>query len=242
MTAEHRILEVCVDDADGLLAAFSGGADRIELCSALDLGGLTPSHSLMQLAARLSIPTYAMVRPRAGDFVFSPADIDLMLSDIELIRTTGLAGVVLGASLADGHLDEEVLSHLAAHSKGLGMTLHRAFDLVPDFAEAVEFAVSTGFERILTSGGTPNALRGAESLRRAYDAAQGRISIMPGAGIKPDNIHDILAIAPFTEVHSSCSEYVPGPGGKASELGFAADSKRVTSTSKVAELKAIVRS
>ncbi|KAF8248797.1 CutC family protein copper transport [Wilcoxina mikolae CBS 423.85] len=241
MSAEHCILEVCVDDAEGLLAAVSGGADRIELCSALDLGGLTPSHSLMQRAALLPIPTYAMVRPRAGDFVFSPADIDLMLADIELIRTTGLAGVVLGANRADGSLDTEVLQCLVAHSKGLGMTLHRAFDLVPDFAEAVEFAISAGFERILTSGGALTALKGADCLRRAYDAAQGRISIMPGAGIKRENVRDILAIAPFTEVHSSCSEYIPGLDGKVRKLGFSAESRRVTSARIVAELKAIVQ-
>jgi copper homeostasis protein len=237
----ERILEVCVDDADGLLAAFAGGADRIELCSALDLGGLTPSRSLMQQAARLPVPTYAMVRPRAGDFLYSGADINLMLADIDTVREAGLAGVVLGASRNDGRLDEDVLERLVAHAGGLGLTLHRAFDLVPDFAEAVDFAVANRFERILTSGGAPTALQGAMGLRAAFEAAADRIVIMPGSGIRAENLGDILTIAPFTEIHSSCSQSVPAIGGKAQELGFVATTRRAISADRVADLKIAMR-
>jgi len=235
-----RLLEVCVDDADGLAAAVSGGADRIELCSSLDLGGLTPSQSLMQAAARLPIPAYAMVRPRAGDFVFSPADIALMLADIDAIRAAGLAGVVLGANLLTGELDEPLLRQLVHRAAGLGMTLHRAIDLVPDLAPAVEFAVAEGFERILTSGGAPTALAGAKTLRQTFDAAAGRIAIMPGSGISAENLPQVLAIAPFPEIHASCSAHIPGIGGKTEELGFAGPTRRVTSADRVRALKAAV--
>lgn len=234
------LLEVCVDDADGLLAAFSGRADRIELCSSLELGGLTPQLSLMQMAARLPIPSYAMVRPRAGDFVYSSADIDLMLADIDTIREAGLAGVVLGASLADGRLDEALLVRLVEHAQGLGMTLHRAFDLVPDIAPALDFAAALGFERILTSGGAPTATAGATRLRQTFEAAAGRIAIMPGSGINAQTAPEILAIAPFGELHSSCSTYVPGVGGKAEELGFSPPRRRATSASHVTALKELL--
>ena len=130
---------------------------------------------------------------------------------------------------------------LVDRATGLGMTLHRAFDLVPDFSEAVDFAVDRGFERILSSGGARTALQGAVGLRQTFEAARGRIAIMPGSGVKPDNVRDILAIAPFTQVHSSCSEMLPGIGGKAEDLGFAMPSRRVTSQAKVAELKAKLR-
>jgi len=234
------LLEICVDDADGLIAAHEGGADRIELCSALELGGLTPQLSLMRLAARLPIPSYAMIRPRAGDFVLSPADLEAMLADIDTVREAGLAGVVLGANLGDGRLDEALLTRLVAHADGLGMTLHRAFDLVPDIRPAVEFAVECGFERILTSGGMTKAVDGIVQLQETVAAAAGRISIMPGSGVTAETVGAILAAGPFREVHSSASGHVASAGGKAETLGFATPQRRITSAEKVAALKAAI--
>ncbi|GLS23628.1 copper homeostasis protein CutC [Labrys miyagiensis] len=222
------LLEVCVDDADSLLAAFEGGADRIELCSALEVGGLTPTPGLMRLAATLPIPVYAMVRPRPGDFVFGEGDVGTMLADIDAIRAAGLAGVVLGASRPDGALDVAVLERLAERADGLGMTLHRAFDLVPDIAEAMEVAVALGFERILTSGGALIALAGLARLKQTFDAAQGRIGVMPGSGLAPANVAAVLEAVPAFEVHSSCSVARPSAGGDAVRLGFAGESRRVT--------------
>ena len=147
--SEKILLEVCVDSPQSLAAAIEGGADRIELCAALETGGLTPSPGLMALAAKAPIPVYAMIRTRPGDFVFDDVDMATLLADIDAVRAAGLAGVVLGANRPDGSLDRDVLSRLASHAKGLGMTLHRAFDLAgPGFAEAVELAVALGFERL----------------------------------------------------------------------------------------------
>src|ERR1700712_3833517 len=140
------LLEVCVDDAEGLAAAIAGGADRIELCSALAVGGLTPSAGLMVLASDYSISTYAMIRPRAGSFRYTAREIDVMKVDIDAARHAEIAGVVLGASLDDGRLDADTLGILVEHSEGLGMTLHRAFDLVPDMTPAIDLAISLGFE------------------------------------------------------------------------------------------------
>lgn len=227
------LLEVCVADAESLLAAVEGGADRIELCSALELGGLTPSPGLMRLAARVSIPVYAMVRARAGDFVFDQGDLDTMRADIDAIRQAGLAGVVLGASRANGELDTSMLESLLLQAQGLGSTLHRAFDLVPDLAEAVEIAASLGFERILTSGGAVTAIAGQHGLLAAHATARGRIGIMAGVGLTPENVKDLLSAVPLGEVHSSCSQPYPSQGQDAIRLGFATASRRKTSASVV---------
>ncbi len=231
------VLEVCVDSAESLLAAVAGGADRIELCSALEVGGLTPSPGLMRLAAGLPIPVYAMVRPRAGDFVFGEEDIGVMLGDIEATRAAGLAGVVLGVSRPGGELDTVALERLRAAANGLGSTLHRAFDLVPDIAEAVDAAVALGFERILTSGGTLMAPSGITGLRAAFAAARDRITIMPGSGLTTASIGAFLDAVPAREVHSSCSAARPTQDDGAMRLGFAGESRRVTSAETVAAFR-----
>lgn len=222
------LLEICVADAHSLEAAIEGGADRIELCSALELGGLTPSSGLMRLAAQAPIPVYAMIRPRAGDFVFSARESEIMLDDIEAAGGAGLAGVVLGASQPDGQLDDALLSRLRVQAQGLGTTLHRAFDLVPEPLAALETAVALGFERILTSGGAVTAPEGLEALVRLHRAARGRIGIMPGSGLTPANIAPLLAALPVSEVHSSCSAAGEPWSAEAVRLGFAVGRRRQT--------------
>ena len=230
-------LEVCVADPQSLAAAVAGGADRIELCSALELGGLTPTPGMMALAAATPVPAYAMVRPRSGDFVFDAADIDAMLCDIDAIRAAGLAGVVLGASLRNDALDTGLLERLLRHAEGLGSTLHRAIDLVPDIAEGTEAAVSLGFERILTSGGAAAALDGTAGLLSAHATARGRIAIMAGSGLTPDNVRTLLDAVPVDEVHSSCARTSPTTSRAAIRLGFAASARRSTDPEVVAEFR-----
>jgi len=150
------LLEVCVDDIAGLEAAIEGGADRIELCSALALGGLTPSPGLMSAAQRSPVPCYAMIRPRAGGFVYSAAEIDIMTNDIYFAASSGLAGVVFGASLPDGRLDAETLITLSNAIGSMPRTLHRAFDLVPDMAEAIRLDVSEIHASCSATGETAN--------------------------------------------------------------------------------------
>ena len=215
------LLEVCVGDPPSLLAALEGGADRIELCSALELGGLTPTPGLLRLAAKAPTPVYAVVRPRGGDFVFGASEAESMLADIAAIRAAGLPGVVLGASRRDGSLDADVLRRLISVSEGLGLTLHRAFDLVPDLEEAVELAVELGFERILTSGRARTALEGFDDLRMIHALARGRITIMAGSGLNPRNVGALLAQVPLSEVHGSCALALGEPDRRIVELGFA---------------------
>lgn len=227
-------LEVCVDDPAGLAAAVAGGADRIELCAALDLGGLTPSPGLMVQAGACGCETFAMIRPRAGDFVFGELELDAMRRDIDAARAAGLAGVVLGASRAGGHLDEPMLEALIAHAAGLRATLHRAFDVTPDKAEALETAVGLGFERILTSGGRLRAPEAAEVIAGLVRQADGRIVIMAGAGVTPGNVADLVRRTGVKEVHASCRAAAPAPrSGLAAELGFAVPSLQQTSRAAV---------
>lgn len=231
-------LEVCLADPQSLAAAVAGGADRIELCSALELGGLTPSPGMMAVAAAARVPAYAMVRPHAGDFVFDTRDLDTMLRDIDAIRAAGLAGVVIGASRPDGTLDIPLLERLIGHARGLGTTLHRAIDLVPDFAEATEAAVALGVERILTSGGARTALEGMHNIAIAHAAARGRLAIMAGSGLKPGNVEPLLARGVVDEIHSSCAGPVRPSSAAASRLGFAGRTRRTTSVEVVLAMKA----
>jgi copper homeostasis protein len=230
------LLEVCVADAESLDAAIAGGADRIELCAALEVGGLTPSPGLMRHAARAPIPVYAMIRPRSGDFVFDAREAESMLADIAAVRAAGLAGVVLGASLPDGRLDAGVLGRLATASEGLGRTLHRAFDLVPDLGEAVEAAVGLGFERILTSGRAATAAEGVADLARTHKLAAGRIVIMPGAGVRPQAVPDLARALPLAEVHASGAVAHPQQE-RAVRFGFTAAERRVTTSDAVRALR-----
>lgn len=230
------IVEVCVDTVAGLAAALHGGADRIELCAALVVGGLTPSAGFMRHAADAGVPVMAMIRPRAGGFCYSPAEIDLMLADIAMVRDIGLAGVVLGASLCDGQLDVAALSRLVAAAEGMALTLHRAFDLVPDWEAALETAIALGFERVLTSGGALTAAAGIDRLVAMQARAAGRILILPGAGITAETVTALAAMRP-AEVHGSCS--VPcAATGRATEFGFGPAVERVTDAGAVRSLRA----
>ena len=233
-------LEVCVADPASLAAAIEGGAERIELCSALELGGLTPSFGLMSLASEADIPTYALIRPRPGDFVFGDDDYGAMLYDIEAVRAAGLDGVVLGCSRPNGEIDAEMLLRLVGAAEGLGLTLHRAFDLVPDIASAVEIAVELGFERILTSGGAPTALEGLGNLALVHATAAGRVQVMAGSGLNPDNVGRLIDSVPVDEVHSSCAGPAIASEDRAVRFGFAARTRRVTDASVVRAMKAAV--
>ncbi|EJC82383.1 uncharacterized protein involved in copper resistance [Rhizobium leguminosarum bv. trifolii WSM2297] len=230
------LLEVCVDSAEGLAAAIEGGAGRIELCSALELGGLTPLPSLMRIAARAPIPVYAMIRPHAGPFIFDRLDEEAMMLDIDAARAAGLAGVVIGANRPDGTLDLPLIHRLKAHAAGLGSTLHRAFDLVPDADQALEQAVELGVERILTSGCALKAADGLDTLKRLSAKAAGRISIMPGSGIRPANVGEILRATGASEVHGSCSSPVESADPRAVAFGFEAKNKNKTDSAVVREM------
>ena len=199
-------LEVCIDNIESLHNAIAGGATRIELCSSLALGGLTPSYGFMQQAARRStVPVYAMIRPRQGDFFYSEEEIEMMRWDIESAKQAGLNGVVLGVLTQDGDIHMPYATAMCefAQALGLGVTFHRAFDQCRDADKALEEVISLGCERILTSGLAHSAPQGVDMLKTLVEQSQGRIAIMAGAGVNADNVVQLIKQAKVTEVHLS---------------------------------------
>lgn len=241
MNESNLRLEVAVDSPDGLMAAIEGGADRIELCSSLALGGLTPSHGLMALAAEAPMPVRVMIRPREGAFVYSDADRATMMRDIDVVRTLRLAGIVMGANDANGGLDLEFLSDLAARAQGINCTLHRSVDLMPDPRLAVDQAIALGFSTILTSGGANTAMQGLENIAAMRTRAGARIEIMAGGGVTPDNAQLIVRQTGIHWLHSSCATPTESVDKRAKTFGFEAPMTKTTSSERVRELMTALR-
>lgn len=198
------LFELVADTAAGVRAAMSSGVDRIELCSALAVGGVTPSQGLMRLAFECGVPTRVMIRPRGGDFTYSRDEIDLMCADIDTVRHLGLAGVVFGANHASGELDEDVLSRLCDHAGGLETAIHRSFDLAPDPIRALDAVLALGMDTILTSGGARTAHKGIFGLKHLVEHAEGRVEILAGVGVTADNALGIVTGSGVRSVHASC--------------------------------------
>jgi len=197
-------VEICVEGAQGVAAAGAAGADRVELCAALDVGGLTPSAGLMRLAVETGIAARALIRPRAGLFRYDADEAALIERDIAVAREFGLEGVVFGAAGADGALDRDLIRRWVDRAGPLGKTLHRVFDLTPDPFEALETAIEAGIDRILTSGQARSALEGAPLLARLVEAAAGRIVIIAAGGLAPDNVAAVVRETRVGDVHASC--------------------------------------
>ncbi|WP_431638130.1 copper homeostasis protein CutC [Dyella sp. KULCS107] len=198
------LLEVAASSLTSALAAQAGGAGRVELCGQLADGGVTPSYGLVATARdRLRIPLYVLVRPRSGDFLYDEAEFELMQRDIEACVRLGCDGVVIGALDADAGVDLAGCRALVAAAGGLGVTFHRAFDAAPDPARALEDVIALGCERVLTSGGHRSALEGAAHIAALVQQAAGRVRIMAGAGIRPENVADVLARSRADELHAS---------------------------------------
>lgn len=242
-------LEVCVEDVGGIDAAVRGGADRLELCTALAVGGLTPALSLIRAAAAAPVPVHLLARPTAGGFGYAAAEQALIAEDIRTAAEAGLAGVAIGALQPDRRLDAEALARLIAHARALGeargrplaLTLHRAFDLCPDLPAALETAIDLGFERILTSGGQPKAPDGAAMLRHLHKRAADRVIILAASGINPATLPLVLSTG-VTEVHASCrSRRVLASNDDERRFGFVAEEPAATDVDMVAELVAMLR-
>lgn len=201
-------LEVCLDAPDDLALAVAAGVDRIELCSALALGGLTPTPGLIERARTVPIPVYAMIRPRAGDFCYSRAELDQMAVEIAMVREAGLAGVVFGVGQAGGELDLAAMRTLCAAAAGLGKTLHRVVDTLADPVSTVDPAIALGFERILTSGGKDTALEGASNIEAMLTRAGANIEIMAGSGVRSNQIEAFKKIG-CRSFHASCAQTDP---------------------------------
>jgi copper homeostasis protein len=198
------ILEICVESAERAVAAERGGADRIELCSDLSSGGVTPHADLMRAARdAIRIPIHVLIRPRSGNFVYSDAEFETIKREISVAKELGMDGIVLGLLDENGRIEKKRTTLLIKIAEPLPVTFHRAFDSCSDLAAALDAVIETGASRILTSGGKASAAEGLGCLANLVAAAGTRIVIMPGGGIRINNIEHILQTTGAREVHSS---------------------------------------
>jgi copper homeostasis protein len=197
-------LEICAQSLTSALAAQAGGAHRIELCSALEVGGLTPSYAtLIETRKQLNIEICVLIRPRAGDFFYSDLEFDLIKKDILFCKQQGVEGIVVGVLNQNRTFDLKKMDILAQLAYPMDIICHRAFDQTPDPFEALSQLQNLGFQRILTSGQSQNAIDGKEILRGLVEAANAKIEIMPGAGVNPSNIQELINYTKATTIHTS---------------------------------------
>jgi copper homeostasis protein len=208
------VLEVCVEGVAGVRAAAAAGAQRVELCSALIDGGLTPSAGTLARAVDAGgIDVVVLVRPRGGDFLYDEDELAVMERDVDLARVAGAAGVALGCLTPDGAVDLERTARLVARAGGLPVTFHRAFDLVRAPERELEALVELGIGRVLSSGGAASALEGAARLAALVRTARGRITIVAAGGVRPENVRALVAASGVREVHASASTRRPSAMG-----------------------------
>ncbi|GAB3582912.1 copper homeostasis protein CutC [Leifsonia lichenia] len=210
------LLEICLDDLDGVQAAERGGADRIELCAALSEGGITPSLGTVAAALRqvTTMGISVLVRQRGGDFVFSDAEVDAMADDIRAIRElpnpAGVPlGFVIGALRPDNTIDVAAISRLRAACGHAPVTFHKAFDQTPDLPAALDDLIGLGIDRVLTSGGATTAADGSEKLAELVVRSRGRVTILAGGGVRAANVAELVHRTGVTEVHLRASEAQP---------------------------------
>jgi copper homeostasis protein len=198
------VFELCAETIDACLAARDGGAARIELCSALSDGGLTPSHGLIRAAvARSGLPVHVLIRPRGGDFLYSAAELAVMRDDILHAKYLDAAGVVLGLLNRDGIVDIAGTQSLIELARPMQVTFHRAFDTSPSLKQSLEDVVAAGCDRVLTSGGHPNVVAGANALAELVHQANGRIDVAVGGGLRLDNAASVSRITEAQHFHGS---------------------------------------
>ena len=203
------ILEICAGSVESAVAARNGGAKRIELCAALEIGGVTPSAGLIKEARKIEgLILNVIIRPRGGDFLYNEYEIACMEEDIRLCKTLDVDGVVIGALTPDGDVDTATCKRLIAASDGMSVTFHRAFDMCRNPRKALEELITLGCHRVLTSGQAATAQAGIPLLRELVEQANGRIIIMPGCGVSSANAAAILQAPGAKEIHASARKSV----------------------------------
>ena len=209
-------IEVCIEDASCAESIAHAGANRIELCSALDLGGLTPTTSAVRKTCRAGIPFTAMVRVRNGDFVLDENDIAQMRDEISTHIENGASGIVLGALTAEGHIDTVALQWLVEACAGRSVTFHRAFDHCVDRIAGLEQIIDCGCQRLLTSGGAATAVEAIEEISRIVEASADRIEIIAGGGIRPGSVLQLVKKSGLRWLHLSARRKICGPSTNSS--------------------------
>jgi copper homeostasis protein len=208
--AQQILIEAAVESLESALAAQGAGANRVELCANLSVGGTTPGASLIAAVLdKTNLPVFVMIRPRGGGFVYSDDEIEEMLGDIEHARSTRVAGIVTGVLTPDARVDVERTRALVNAASGLPVTFHKAFDSTDNLPEALEQLVQIGVSRVLTSGGAPTALDGASAIADLVDRARDRIAIIAGGKVRAHNVRELIARTGVREVHARDVRGIP---------------------------------
>lgn len=204
----HYQFEVCANSVESCLAAQTGGADRVELCAGIPEGGTTPSYGDIATARELLTHTrlHVIIRPRGGDFLYTPLEQRIMLKDIENARRLGADGVVFGCLTPEGDIDITLMKQLLEAAQGMSVTFHRAFDVCRQPKQALETLIQLGCHRILTSGAQPTAEQGIPLLKELQAQADGRIILLAGCGVNENNIARIASETGIREFHFSARE------------------------------------
>lgn len=204
----HYLFEVCANSVESCLAAQAGGADRVELCAGIPEGGTTPSYGDIATARELLTHTrlHVIIRPRGGDFLYTPLEQRIMLKDIENARRLGADGVVFGCLTSEGDIDIALMKQLLEAAQGMSVTFHRAFDVCRQPKQALEPLIQLGCHRILTSGAQPTAEQGIPLLKELQAQADGRIILLAGCGVNENNIARIASETGIREFHFSARE------------------------------------
>jgi len=206
------VLEICADSVESALAAERGGAHRIELCSNLVEGGVTPSAGLISTSrSKLAISLFVMIRPRGGDFCYSEDEFESMRRDVQTAKQLGADGIVFGILTEDGRVDVVRTRHLVELARPLQCTFHRAFDMSHDLERSLQEILEAGANRVLTSGGEQKVENGMEIIAGLIRASGGRIAVMAGGGITESNVHRIITHSGAREVHASVQAHRPSP-------------------------------
>ncbi len=202
-------LEVCCGDLRSVISASEGGADRIELCSSLETGGVTPSIGVIKRAVQLfQGPVNVLIRPRGGDFLYNDEERAVMAEDVKAAVEAGAAGIVIGGLREDGTIDMDLLRLMIDNSRGVPVTFHRAFDMCRNPRESLEAVIAAGCARVLTSGQGASASEGAGCLRELVTQSNGRIVILAGGGVNSGNVTDLVRLTGVQEVHASAKKLV----------------------------------
>lgn len=230
-------LEICANSYQSAINAQNAGADRIELCSELSVGGITPSYGLLKkISKEITIPVHVLIRPRSGGFYYSDDEFEIMKSNIKLCKKLGFAGIVSGVLNANNSIDIPRTKILVRLSKPLSFTFHRAFDCVLNPEKALEILIEIGVNRILTSGLKEKAENGIELLKKMQKIAQNKLIILPGSGINYNNAL-LFKEAGFEEIHTSASKIIHTKNS----TFFSTNNKKVSDTSKIKEILKVIK-
>ncbi|AUC84677.1 copper homeostasis protein CutC [Polaribacter sp. ALD11] len=230
-------LEICANSYRSAINAEKSGADRIELCSELSVGGITPSYGLLKkVSEEISIPVHVLMRPRSGDFCYSDDEFQIIKNNIKLCKELGFNGIVSGVLNTDNSIDIERTSELIALAKPLYFTFHRAFDCVPNPKKALEILINLKVDRILTSGLQVKAADGIDLLKELQSIAGNQLIILPGSGISIKNVH-LFRAAGFREIHTSASKI----SSDEKNIYFGNNSQTVSDSETIKEILKVIK-